>query len=263
MCGQFLVPFWKFFLASLIGKALIKTHIQVNPLSQIWSGLCHKHSEVYKVVCCWYAHVLLWSSCILVGIRSGVVVCLRRLMLTLGGGRQCLLYLHAMHTFWKWLKQVWSGPYCMFLPLPTSRPASCLPWAMPRIALMEKWSLRYHNCTNSSYSSSFGWDHGLLVLLLLLQPKYRVLITVFLSGSLCPGASQLHSYGIQLFFSWWLAFWLQSLHQWHRVFWWRDKNRRWQHLWSCSATMRPKGAKIQKTFREVNWWTCPCEAIPY
>jgi hypothetical protein len=28
MCGQFLVPFWKFFLASLIGKALIKTHIQ-------------------------------------------------------------------------------------------------------------------------------------------------------------------------------------------------------------------------------------------
>jgi membrane protein YqaA with SNARE-associated domain len=59
MCGQFLVPFWKFFLASLIGKALIKTHIQVNPLSQIWSGLCHKHSEVYKVVCCWYAHVLL------------------------------------------------------------------------------------------------------------------------------------------------------------------------------------------------------------
>jgi hypothetical protein len=27
--------------------------------------------------------------------------------------------------------------------------------------------------------------------------------------------------------------------------------------------MRPKGAKIQKTFREVNWWTCPCEAIPY
>lgn len=29
MCGQFRVPFWKFFLATLIGKALIKTHIQV------------------------------------------------------------------------------------------------------------------------------------------------------------------------------------------------------------------------------------------
>jgi len=33
MCGQFLVPFWKFFLATLLGKALIKTHIQVIPLS--------------------------------------------------------------------------------------------------------------------------------------------------------------------------------------------------------------------------------------
>jgi len=28
MCGQFLVPFWKFFLATLLGKALFKTHIQ-------------------------------------------------------------------------------------------------------------------------------------------------------------------------------------------------------------------------------------------
>nr|AGE13753.1 SNARE [Medicago sativa] len=28
MCGQFGVPFWKFFLATFIGKALIKTHIQ-------------------------------------------------------------------------------------------------------------------------------------------------------------------------------------------------------------------------------------------
>ncbi len=40
MCGQFLVPFWKFFLATLLGKALIKAHIQVNPLSQIQSQLC-------------------------------------------------------------------------------------------------------------------------------------------------------------------------------------------------------------------------------
>lgn len=28
MCGHFLVPFWKFFLATLIGKAIVKTHIQ-------------------------------------------------------------------------------------------------------------------------------------------------------------------------------------------------------------------------------------------
>lgn len=29
MCGQFGIPFWKFFLATLFGKAIIKTHIQV------------------------------------------------------------------------------------------------------------------------------------------------------------------------------------------------------------------------------------------
>lgn len=29
MCGQFGIAFWKFFLATLIGKAIIKTHIQV------------------------------------------------------------------------------------------------------------------------------------------------------------------------------------------------------------------------------------------
>ncbi|ONK75348.1 uncharacterized protein A4U43_C03F15900 [Asparagus officinalis] len=28
MCGQFGIPFWKFFLATVIGKALVKTHIQ-------------------------------------------------------------------------------------------------------------------------------------------------------------------------------------------------------------------------------------------
>ncbi|CAK7340711.1 unnamed protein product [Dovyalis caffra] len=30
LCGQFGVPFWKFFLATLIGKAIIKTHIQTG-----------------------------------------------------------------------------------------------------------------------------------------------------------------------------------------------------------------------------------------
>jgi hypothetical protein len=28
MCGQFGVPFWEFFFATLLGKAIIKTHIQ-------------------------------------------------------------------------------------------------------------------------------------------------------------------------------------------------------------------------------------------
>ncbi|KAK1295982.1 hypothetical protein QJS10_CPB15g01285 [Acorus calamus] len=31
MCGQFGKPFWEFFLATLLGKAIIKTHIQVSP----------------------------------------------------------------------------------------------------------------------------------------------------------------------------------------------------------------------------------------
>lgn len=29
-CGHFLVPFWTFFGATLIGKAIIKMHIQVG-----------------------------------------------------------------------------------------------------------------------------------------------------------------------------------------------------------------------------------------
>lgn len=29
-CGHFLVPFWTFFGATLIGKAIIKMHIQVS-----------------------------------------------------------------------------------------------------------------------------------------------------------------------------------------------------------------------------------------
>lgn len=38
MCGQFGIPFWKFFLATLIGKAVIKTHIQVDHLPFILYG---------------------------------------------------------------------------------------------------------------------------------------------------------------------------------------------------------------------------------
>ncbi|MQL88146.1 hypothetical protein Taro_020712 [Colocasia esculenta] len=39
MCGQFGIPFWKFFFATLTGKALIKTHIQLLALVEnelIW-----------------------------------------------------------------------------------------------------------------------------------------------------------------------------------------------------------------------------------
>jgi uncharacterized membrane protein YdjX (TVP38/TMEM64 family) len=32
LCGQFGVPFWKFFLATLIGKAIIKVSIQVRQI---------------------------------------------------------------------------------------------------------------------------------------------------------------------------------------------------------------------------------------
>lgn len=34
-CGHFLVPFWTFFGATLIGKAIIKMHIQVGHTLQL------------------------------------------------------------------------------------------------------------------------------------------------------------------------------------------------------------------------------------
>ena len=34
-CGHFLVPFWTFFGATLIGKAIIKMHIQVNNVKDL------------------------------------------------------------------------------------------------------------------------------------------------------------------------------------------------------------------------------------
>ncbi|KAK4388565.1 Vacuole membrane protein KMS1 [Sesamum angolense] len=43
MCGQFGIPFWEFFLATMIGKAIIKTHIQGNKwefsLAFIWNTI--------------------------------------------------------------------------------------------------------------------------------------------------------------------------------------------------------------------------------
>lgn len=50
MCGHFLVSFWKFFLATLIGKAVIKTHIQT--LSVIFA--CNPHVlEALEVGMAW------------------------------------------------------------------------------------------------------------------------------------------------------------------------------------------------------------------
>jgi len=42
-CGHFLVPFWTFFGATLIGKAIIKMHIQV-----IVRLSCHYLESVFK-----------------------------------------------------------------------------------------------------------------------------------------------------------------------------------------------------------------------
>ena len=39
LCGQFGVPFWKFFLATLIGKAIIKVSIQVRQIC--WYNLLY------------------------------------------------------------------------------------------------------------------------------------------------------------------------------------------------------------------------------
>ncbi|XP_071940424.1 vacuole membrane protein KMS1-like isoform X2 [Coffea arabica] len=37
MCGQFGIPFWEFFLATLVGKAIIKTHIQPKCRLGTWN----------------------------------------------------------------------------------------------------------------------------------------------------------------------------------------------------------------------------------
>lgn len=40
LCGQFNIPFWKFFLATLIGKAIVKVCIQVRQTSWCNSYIC-------------------------------------------------------------------------------------------------------------------------------------------------------------------------------------------------------------------------------
>jgi len=55
MCGQFGVPFWKFFLATLTGKAIIKTHIQTLFIisvcnNQLLDWIEHELIRVFSLV---------------------------------------------------------------------------------------------------------------------------------------------------------------------------------------------------------------------
>ncbi|KAL8515231.1 hypothetical protein ACS0TY_014082 [Phlomoides rotata] len=60
MCGQFGIPFWKFFMATMIGKAIIKTHIQtVFIISVCNNQLLH-----------WIENELLWMPSFLPGFSS-------------------------------------------------------------------------------------------------------------------------------------------------------------------------------------------------
>lgn len=60
MCGQFGIPFWEFFFATVIGKAIIKTHIQtVFIISVCNNQLLH-----------WMENELLWLSSFVPGFSS-------------------------------------------------------------------------------------------------------------------------------------------------------------------------------------------------
>ncbi|KAL3626259.1 meiotic spindle pole body protein Kms1 [Castilleja foliolosa] len=60
MCGQFGIPFWEFFLATMIGKAIIKTHIQtVFIISVCNNQLLH-----------WLENELLWVLSFIPGFSS-------------------------------------------------------------------------------------------------------------------------------------------------------------------------------------------------
>ncbi|XP_042424265.1 vacuole membrane protein KMS1-like isoform X1 [Zingiber officinale] len=60
MCGQFGIPFWKFFLATLIGKALIKTHIQTVFII----SLCN--NQLLE----WLENELIWALGLIPGLSS-------------------------------------------------------------------------------------------------------------------------------------------------------------------------------------------------
>ncbi|XP_074588632.1 vacuole membrane protein KMS1-like [Curcuma longa] len=60
MCGQFGIPFWTFFLATLIGKALIKTHIQTVFII----SLCN--NQLLE----WLEKELIWALGLIPGLSS-------------------------------------------------------------------------------------------------------------------------------------------------------------------------------------------------
>ncbi|RRT35001.1 hypothetical protein B296_00049066 [Ensete ventricosum] len=60
MCGQFGIPFWTFFLATLFGKALIKTHIQTVFM------ICLCNNQLLE----WLENELIWMLGFVPGISS-------------------------------------------------------------------------------------------------------------------------------------------------------------------------------------------------
>ncbi|KAL0457223.1 UNVERIFIED_CONTAM: Vacuole membrane protein KMS1 [Sesamum latifolium] len=60
MCGQFGIPFWKFFLATAIGKAIIKTHIQTVFI------ICVCNNQLLD----WMENELLWVMAFAPGFNS-------------------------------------------------------------------------------------------------------------------------------------------------------------------------------------------------
>ncbi|KAJ6305876.1 hypothetical protein OIU78_021244 [Salix suchowensis] len=71
LCGQFGIPFWKFFLATLIGKAIIKTHIQTAFII----SFCQNSLQNYKLLetNIWHLHYTYsFKRC---GGKMGLLIC--------------------------------------------------------------------------------------------------------------------------------------------------------------------------------------------
>ncbi|CAH1449715.1 unnamed protein product [Lactuca virosa] len=62
MCGQFGIPFWKFFLATLIGKAIVKTHIQTVFIISV----CNNQ------LLDWIENELIWMLSFIPGVASAL-----------------------------------------------------------------------------------------------------------------------------------------------------------------------------------------------
>ncbi|XP_076914679.1 vacuole membrane protein KMS1-like [Bidens hawaiensis] len=61
MCGQFGIPFWEFFLATLIGKAIVKTHIQTVFIISVCNQLLD-----------WIENELIWLLSFIPGVASAL-----------------------------------------------------------------------------------------------------------------------------------------------------------------------------------------------